>query len=490
MTTIPVDLTVENIQMFLGTIVAVVQEEFGRTPDFRNPNDSVAAVLMMMALQGKTVDDMRAYLRAQPEWHLPKPKPPEPAPKPDATTTAAPKATHAPTTHEPATTAAGKKKPTLKPPPAGAVPEIHGRLRSNGPRLYDDVGPWKWKMATAFDALRLLITGNEAQLREYFAWLVSIKGNGIRVFGNWKVTGLDFRQVPDYMGWLRKLCVLTRGAGLRVEFCAVCDYIPEGFDAQQQFINQVADVLAGFDHVVLTLGNEPYQNMENPERFSIPQAGHLLVARGMCNPNDPNALPYLPSAGFTVYQTVRSDDWMRKVGKDGWEIRNGFSDAFHGTKDACINTEMIGAAETDQPGRRSNRPDQFFMAGVAAAMFTSGATAHGDSQTMQWCKVPGPIEAKCAAELFRGIDIVPIDSPTWDYARYGPSRPPFPMPVEPDPIDGDGDEVRMHSMIGPSQAVSINYRYLLPGHDAWKPKGINGWRTVLQDGPYVLSERV
>jgi hypothetical protein len=43
MTTIPVDLTVENIQMFLGTIVAVVQEEFGRTPDFRNPNDSVAA---------------------------------------------------------------------------------------------------------------------------------------------------------------------------------------------------------------------------------------------------------------------------------------------------------------------------------------------------------------------------------------------------------------------------------------------------------------
>lgn len=374
-------------------------------------------------------------------------------------------------------------------PPVGSGPTINGRLRTNGPRLFDDVGPWKWKMATAFDALRLLITGNEAQLREYFAWVVSINGNGLRVFGNWSVTGLDCRQVPDYVGWLRKLCVLTRAVGLRVEFCAVCDHIPEGFDAQQQFINQAADVLAEFDHMVLTLGNEPYQNMENPERFSIPQPGRLLVARGMCNPNDPNALPYLPSAGFTTYQTVRSDDWMRKVGKDGWEIRNGFSDAFRGTKDACINTEMMGAAETMQPGRRSNDPRQFFMAGIAAAMFTSGATAHGDSQTMQWCRVPGPIEAQCAAELFRGIDSVPIDAPTWEYTRYGPKHPGVPMPVEPDPIDGDGDEVRMHSMVGPTQAVSVNYRYLLPGHDAWKPLGVNGWRTSVQDGPFVLSER-
>jgi hypothetical protein len=352
-------------------------------------------------------------------------------------------------------------------------------------------------MATAFDALRLLITGGEAQLRQYLAWVISIKGNGVRVFGNWKVTGLDFRQVPDYMGWVRKLCVLTRALGLRVEFCAVCDYIPEGLAAQQQVIDALAAVLAEFDHAVLTFGNEPYQNMENPEKITLPNAPGLLMSRGMCNPNDPNALPYLPSAGFTVYQTVRSDDWMRKVGKDGLEIRGGFGGtrpdgtvvSFPGTRDACINTEMIGAAETYQPGRRSNRPDEFFMAGIAAAMFTSGATAHGDSLTMQHCVVPGPIEAKCAAELFRGIDLVPIDAPTWNYARYGPAHPPFPMPVEPDPIDGDGDEVRMHAMIGPTQAVSIDYRYLLQGHDAWKPKGINGWRTVLQDGPYVLSER-
>jgi len=159
MTTIPVDLNVANIRMYLGTVVAVVREELGRSADFENSKDIVVPTLVVMALQGRTVDDMRIYVRDLPEWHA---------------------------RHD-------------QKPPSG--PEIHGRLRSNGPRLFDDAGPWKWKMATGFDALRLLIAGGEQQLLAYLAWVSSIKGNGIRVFCNWKVTGLDFRQVPDYLGW-------------------------------------------------------------------------------------------------------------------------------------------------------------------------------------------------------------------------------------------------------------------------------------------------
>lgn len=448
--------------LWIATADAIFRDELRRPPALHLDPAGLAS-LLQIAAQGGTAEDMVAAVRQSPEWQ-----------------------------------ALQAAAPPISPPSALEGPSIAGALRGEqqgrGPRLVDDVGPWRWKMATAFDALRLVTTGDFARLRDYCAWVVGIGGNGLRVFGNWAVTGLNFTQVPDYFGHLRSLCLLTRDYGLRMEFCAVCDHIPLGFGAQQQFIQQVADVLAAFDHVVLTLGNEPYQNMENPERFAIPQTAHLLVSRGMCNPNDPDARPYLPSAGFTTYQTVRSADWMRKVGKDGWEIRNGFGgDATHppfpGTKDACINTEMIGAAETYQQGRRSNDPREFFMAGVAAAMFTSGATMHGDSQTMQWCNVPGPIEAECARQLFRGIDLVPIDAPTWAYARYGPSHPPVPMPVEPDPIDGDGDEVRIHAMVGPTRAVAINYRYLLPGHDAWKPQGSNGWRTIGQDGPCVLSGR-
>src|SRR5262249_3374301 len=99
-----------------------------------------------------------------------------------------------------------------------------------------------------------------------------------------------------------------------------------------------------------------------------------------------------------------------------------------------------------------------------------------------------PIEAKCAAELFRGIDIVPIDAPTWQYCRYG--YEPVPIPVEKDALDDFPDkEIRIHAMVGPSQAVAVNYHYLQPGHDAWQPKGINGWKVQQQIGPYVLCTR-
>lgn len=377
----------------------------------------------------------------------------------------------------------GTDRPSV---PVGTSPEIHGRLRSQGPRLFDDQGPWKWKMATAFDLLRLFIVGGSEAITPYLLWVRSLGGNGVRVFANWQVTGLDFRQVPNYLAYVTRLAERTRSLGLRMELCAVCDYIPAGLEAQQQFIDALAAAVAPFASVALTFGNEPYQNMEDPQRIVAP-AVDCLLARGMCNPNDPHALPYLPSAGFTVYETVRSDDWMRKVGKDGYEIRNGFGD-FPGTQDACINTEMIGAAETYQPGRRSNRPDEFFMAGIAAALFTSGATAHGDSHTMQACQIPGPIEAACVAALFRGIDLVPIDAPTWTYTRRGPSHPAEPMPVESDPIDAE-DEERIHAMVGPADAVAVNYRYLLPGHDAWRPQGVNGWRAVEQVGPYVRCVR-
>lgn len=369
--------------------------------------------------------------------------------------------------------------------PVIAGPAIHGRLTSVGPRLHDDRGPWKWKMATAFDALHLVCLGDIDRVRTYGRWVTSISGNGLRVFCNWAVAGLDFRLVPGYFHKVRTLCALTQEEGLRLECCAVCDYIPPTVTEQQDFIEQLAAVLAEFDHATLVFGNEPYQNMANPELIDEPNLP-LLMARGMCNPYD-GSLPYLPSAGFTVYQTVRSDDWMRKVGKDGYEIHHGF-EGFQGTHDATINTEMMGAAETYQPGRRSNRPDEFFMAGIAAAMFTSGATAHGDTETMQKCRVPGPIEAECARQLFRGIDLVPLDAPTWMYCRYGLNE--SSVPVEPDAIDvANGTDIRIHAMVGPTQAVSINYHYLEPGHDAWKPLGINGWRTVNQDGPYVLSER-
>src|SRR5207244_1239117 len=132
-----------------------------------------------------------------------------------------------------------------------------------------------------------------------------------------------------------------------------------------------------------------------------------------------------------------------------------------------------------------DRPAEFFAAGVAAAMFTGGITGHGDGATMQIARMPGPTEEACIRELFRGAEFVPLAAPTWRSARYGPAAPPVPMPVETDPVD-DANTVRIHAMVGDTQAVAINYRH---NDSVWRPNGINGWKTVMQSGPAVLLAR-
>src|SRR5262249_58229201 len=139
MPTIAVNPTVDNLQMFLGTIMAVCSSDLGRVPDFQNPNDSIGAVMLNMALNGKTGDDLRAFVRQTPEWHARHDRP-DPPPTP------------------------------ITPPPTPVTgPEIRGRLHVDGPRLFDNAGPWRWKIVTAFDALRPMIRNETAQLTDYAA---------------------------------------------------------------------------------------------------------------------------------------------------------------------------------------------------------------------------------------------------------------------------------------------------------------------------------
>jgi len=459
MPTIAVDPSVANLQMFLGTIQAILTQQLGRMPDFENKDDTIGAVLLNMALNGKTGADLLAFVQQTDEWHARHDQKPQPSPSP------------------------------ITPPATG--PEIRGRLHVDGPRLFDTAGPWRWKIVTAFDAQRLMIGNQTTQLTNYAAWTRSVGGNGWRVFLNWKVSGLDFRQVPTYFDDLRRLCQFTAAQRLRLLGTAIADQIPGGLSAQQDFLGRAFSVLAEFDHTIGECANEPYNgNSELPTQFTRTWPNTILVARGMCRPNaapnpaDPHSTPYIPSLGFTTYQNSRDPDWFRKVGKDGFEIRGGF-EGFPGSHDACVNNEPMGAAETMQPGRRSNRPVEFKAAGGGAGLFTSGVTGHGDGDTMQRCMVPGPVETSCIKALFDSLEMVPIDAPTWSYTRYGPAHPNVPMPIALDPRDSD-ETSRMHAMVGPGVAAAVNYNSALPGRDDWQAVAANGWRIVKQDGPVVL----
>src|SRR5262245_29760774 len=89
-TTFPIDVTVERLIEFLagpglGTIRTISLEEIGRDV-FLDPSptvmDSAGAIMLLMALEGGTADDIRAWLHATPEAEAWRARPPEPEPTP------------------------------------------------------------------------------------------------------------------------------------------------------------------------------------------------------------------------------------------------------------------------------------------------------------------------------------------------------------------------------------------------------------------------
>jgi hypothetical protein len=82
-TTFPVDVTVDRLVEFHGLADALCQEELGRLPS-HTAGDPVAEIIELMALQGRTGEQIQAWLHEQPEAvaHRSKPQPQPRAPLP------------------------------------------------------------------------------------------------------------------------------------------------------------------------------------------------------------------------------------------------------------------------------------------------------------------------------------------------------------------------------------------------------------------------
>lgn len=360
--------------------------------------------------------------------------------------------------------------PFVEAPPVPAVDM--GRLRVDGPLLrLSDGTPWRWKLVTAFDAVRLVSVKDWDRLKTYAKWTRVVGGNGWRMFGGWSRTKFDYREVPDYFTRvLPDLNSFLRDEGLRGEFVAVTDSIPSTDAEQRSFLMQCLTLMG--EHMFFQYANEPWKNGLDPQHFTI--ASQVVLTSKGAPEAGTSPYPYIPTMGYSTHHPPRDDEWFRKAGKDSYEIRQT-------TGGVVIPDEQIGYAEQSKGGSRSSDVRKAFLSGVGMGMFCPGGTAHGDSDTMQLCNVPGPIEEQCVREQFRGIDLVPAMAPTWRYGRYGDSAPPTSMPIEDDdPVNG-----RIHAMVNVSQAVALNY-FAAPG---WVAKPRDGWRIVTQDGGAVILER-
>ena len=64
--TFPIDVTVERLVEFRGTIDAICRQEIGRLPT-HTAGDPVGEIMLLMAMEGQTGQQLTAWLHDQPE---------------------------------------------------------------------------------------------------------------------------------------------------------------------------------------------------------------------------------------------------------------------------------------------------------------------------------------------------------------------------------------------------------------------------------------
>jgi len=168
-TTFPITVDVNRLIEFLagpnyGTIRTISQEEIGRdcyVAPSPTGDDSCGAQMLLMALNGKTAEEIRAWLHESEEaaaWRNrpPEPQPPEPQPP--------------------------EPEPIPPQPEPGPVPPANesGDLRVERPTICDPAGIWQWRGFTDFLLFYRFLVG--VDLTPFLNERITLGANVLRVF--------------------------------------------------------------------------------------------------------------------------------------------------------------------------------------------------------------------------------------------------------------------------------------------------------------------
>jgi hypothetical protein len=245
-TTFPIDVTVERLIEFLsGSLRTIARDEIGRDVYLApspTAEDAAGAIILLQALQGKTGDEIRAFLHAQPEAVAFRSRPADSTPRDNAAT--------------------------------GHVVPLH----AVGRNLFNDRG--ERVVLNGYDmfaALRMLLDGRD--LRPFLDESRALGFNCWRVFGQGSSTQngfLDLRPTePGYYEALARLVALLNENGIYLLFTCYADnqVIKSGLEQW----TRSADVLRGTG-TFLSGGNEFSKNGFDPK--SLPNPGLTFWSRG------------------------------------------------------------------------------------------------------------------------------------------------------------------------------------------------------------------
>lgn len=285
--------------------------------------------------------------------------------------------------------------------------------------LTEDGQVWRERGTTAFQLLRQFCEGQNVD-----AFIDDQAKHGARefrvlgMFDPWIGTFTLARDdLPRYGQCLLGLTRKLAGMGFRLLYTALADAqnIMPSTAAQQAFVAHVAELLKDEWNARGELCNECSKNGVDPSQFSKPNV-RTLWSRGSGTGGDD---PAHPAWDVADYHEARSDDYPRKN-----ECRPYMTDASSPIVGvACFQSEPMGAAEVNQPGKRAGavNGDQtqaindFRQMGANFALNGPGGVFHSDAGITGG--LMGPAQAQMATAFFQGLNFPPTDAYRWAYQR-------------------------------------------------------------------------
>ncbi len=340
------------------------------------------------------------------------------------------------------------------------------RLHTDGPIFRTEDGlPWRWHGVTAFMLLKQHLDGQD--VTPFLNFAAGVGANLVRILG--MASNLLPLRPQDYGDrfWtgLTSFVDLCAAQHFFVEYTVFADaqiVMPDNASQQAHWAKAIA-AIRDKPNVVVELANEYSKNGVDPSKFARPGAP-VVASRGSGCGGD---LPFVPAWDFLTDHPERKAEWPRTA-KNLQEWNEG-TPTFSALRIPCVADEPMGAAETDQPGRRSAIPDDFFWFAATAALMGAGATFHFDDGLAT--KIPGPVQDACARSFFAGLDAIPLEAPKGQYTRGLLADCPL--------AHDDAKALRTFARISGGNATAVVIRPTA----AWSAVAQLGWTIVGQRGP-------
>ena len=253
--------------------------------------------------------------------------------------------------------------------------------------------PWPWGMMTGFCDYALFLRGELGQLRDVLSQAQELGSNGRRVLLQMhRITRFYPRDYPSFYARIPEFVALQNSYGQLPELVWYAD--EQHIQSGRSHFNQLAAVTPGLI-AVNELVNEWSNNGITPWDFPQFVPG-ILWSRGspVSEMFDPNIVQ--PPGNYATYRERR--DLLKCIGR-AFKAEEACWD--FGYNVPFVFNEPIGAAEHDQPNRRSANPDVFAAITAQYRAARCGVTFHSEDGIFS--RSLGPRQIECAKAFYAAL---------------------------------------------------------------------------------------